>query len=59
MVRLAVLVVLLILGVFWLGRESVHGVRALYEHWWWPLPSVFIVVSVIAWPWRQQGRTAT
>jgi hypothetical protein len=58
MLRRGSLLALLILGVFWLGRESAHGVHALYEHWWCPLPIVFIVVAVVAWPWRQHGRTA-
>ena len=43
--------VLVVLGVFWAGRESDHGLAAFWEHWWCPIPLVVIVLgaaSVIA-----------
>jgi hypothetical protein len=36
----------LILGVFWTGRESSHGLGALWEHWWCPIPLVAIALGV-------------
>ena len=37
-------------GVFWSGRESSHGLSALFEHWWCPIPIVAIVVGLVtAW----------
>ena len=49
---------LLLLGIFWSGRESAHGFGALWEHWWCPLPVVAIVVGLatgllLAWTSRQ------
>lgn len=47
--RLSVRVVALALavaGVFWTGRESSHGLHALWEHWWCPLPLVGIAVGL-------------
>jgi len=38
--------VLVLLGVFWTGRESSHGLTALWEHWWCPIPLVLIVLGV-------------
>jgi len=38
--------VLLLLGVFWGGRESDHGWSAFWEHWWCPLPLVMVVGGV-------------
>jgi EmrB/QacA subfamily drug resistance transporter len=38
-------VVILLLGVFWVGRESGHGVSALWEHWWCPTPLVLILLG--------------
>jgi hypothetical protein len=46
MVR-AVAVVLAVAGVFWTGRESTHGINALWENWWCPLPLVAIVVGIL------------
>lgn len=46
MVR-AVAVVLAVVGVFWTGRESTHGLHALFENWWCPLPLVAIVVGTL------------
>ncbi|MGO9659791.1 MAG: hypothetical protein ACLQVK_17975 [Acidimicrobiales bacterium] len=37
--------VLVLLGVFWSGRESSHGLTALWEHWWCPLPLALVVVG--------------
>jgi len=37
---------LVLAGVFWSGRESTHGVGALWEHWWCPIPVVAIVVGL-------------
>jgi divalent metal cation (Fe/Co/Zn/Cd) transporter len=39
--------VLVLVGVFWTGRESGHGIGALWEHWWCPLPLVAIVVGAL------------
>jgi len=48
--------VLVLLGVFWAGRESSHGSFSVFwEHWWCPLPLAIIVVglaSLIASRWR-------
>ena len=38
---------LVLVGIFWSGRESAHGFGALWEHWWCPLPIVAIVVGLI------------
>jgi len=35
----------LLLGVFWTGRESSHGLAALWEHWWCPIPLVAIALG--------------
>ena len=40
--------VLVVLGVFWAGRETGHGLTALWEHWWCPLPLVAILVGTTA-----------
>jgi hypothetical protein len=42
-------VVLVLLGVFWVGRESAHGLAALWEHWWCPIPIALVVVAAGAW----------
>ena len=39
----------LVAGVFWFGRESTHGVRALWEHWWCPLPILMVVLGAATW----------
>lgn len=49
MARRIPLLVVLVLGVFWLGRESTHGVHAFYEHWWCVGPFVLIAASGIGW----------
>jgi hypothetical protein len=41
-------VVFVVLGVFWVGRESAHGLTALWEHWWCPLPLIAILLGVMA-----------
>jgi len=48
--RISVIVgaVLLLLGVFWAGRESAHGLGAYWEHWWCPIPLALIVVGLVA-----------
>ncbi|MGA3220058.1 MAG: hypothetical protein ABSE77_13440 [Acidimicrobiales bacterium] len=38
-------VVLVLLGVFWSGRESSHGLGALWEHWWCPVPLALVLVG--------------
>ena len=38
----------LLLGVFWTGRESGHGLTALWEHWWCPIPLVRILLGLAA-----------
>jgi hypothetical protein len=41
---------LVLTGMFWSGRESTHGISALWEHWWCPVPIVAIVVGLLtAW----------
>jgi hypothetical protein len=37
--------VLIVFGLFWAGRETGHGLTALWEHWWCPLPLVAILVG--------------
>jgi hypothetical protein len=38
----------LVLGMFWAGRESDHGLAAFWEHWWCPVPLVIIVLGIAA-----------
>ena len=38
----------LLLGIFWAGRESSHGLGAFWEHWWCPIPLVAIVLGLTA-----------
>jgi len=38
--------ILVLVGMFWSGRESSHGFGALWEHWWCPIPIVAIVVGL-------------
>ena len=40
--------VFLVLGVFWTGRESGHGLTAFWEHWWCPIPLVLILLGLAA-----------
>jgi hypothetical protein len=40
--------VLLLLGVFWVGRETDHGLGALWEHWWCPIPLALILLGFAA-----------
>jgi len=40
--------VFLLLGVFWAGRESAHGLTAFWEHWWCPIPLALIVLGFAA-----------
>jgi hypothetical protein len=40
--------VLLLLGVFWTGRESGHGITAFWEHWWCPIPLALTVLGLAA-----------
>lgn len=40
--------IFVLVGVFWVGRESSHGFGALWEHWWCPTPIVAIVVGLAA-----------
>jgi hypothetical protein len=35
-----------LLGIFWAGRESNHGLAAFWEHWWCPLPLAAIAVGL-------------
>jgi len=32
-------------GVFWVGRESAHGLTAFWHHWWCPLPLVLVAAG--------------
>jgi hypothetical protein len=38
--------IFLLLGVFWVGRESSHGLAAFWEHWWCPIPLALIVLGL-------------
>jgi len=40
--------VFLLLGLFWAGRESTHGVTAFWEHWWCPIPIAFTLLGLVA-----------
>jgi len=40
--------ILLLLGVFWAGRESSHGLTAFWEHWWCPIPLALVVLGLVA-----------
>jgi hypothetical protein len=40
--------VLVLLGLFWAGRESDHGLAAFWEHWWCPIPLAAILVGAVA-----------
>jgi hypothetical protein len=42
----AVGTVFLLLGIFWAGRESTHGLTAFWEHWWCPVPLALIVLGL-------------
>jgi hypothetical protein len=37
---------LVLLGIFWSGRESTHGIGALFEHWWCPTPIVAVMLGL-------------
>jgi hypothetical protein len=37
--------VLVLLGLFWAGRESDHGFGAFWEHRWCPIPLAAIVLG--------------
>ena len=53
--------VALVLGLFWAGRVSTHGLSAYWEHWWCPLPLVLILVGLVAVTvssWRRSGNQA-
>jgi hypothetical protein len=39
---------LVVLGLFWAGRESTHGLSAFWEQWWCPIPLVAIVLGLLA-----------
>jgi hypothetical protein len=36
-----------VLGIFWTGRESTHGLTAFWEHWWCPIPLALTVAGVV------------
>jgi hypothetical protein len=38
---------LLVLGIFWTGRESTHGLTAFWEHWWCPVPLALTLLGVV------------
>ena len=46
-ISLVVGAVFLLLGAFWAGRESTHGLGAFWEHWWCPIPLALIVVGLV------------
>jgi hypothetical protein len=49
---------LVVLGVFWAGRESTHGLSAFYEHWWCPVPVAMIVLGSLIVVGLRAGRAA-
>jgi hypothetical protein len=56
MLRRVMLLTVLVAGVFWLGRESTHGVHAFYEHWWCVGPFLLVGIALVGWFWdRQRG----
>jgi hypothetical protein len=38
----------LLLGLFWAGRVSSHGITAFWDHWWCPIPLALIVLGLVA-----------
>jgi hypothetical protein len=38
----------LVLGLFWAGRVSAHGLSAYWEHWWCPIPLALILLGLVA-----------
>jgi hypothetical protein len=46
-ISLVVGAVVLLVGVFWAGRESTHGLGAYWEHWWCPIPLALILVGLV------------
>jgi len=43
-----VAIVSVVLGLFWAGRESTHGLTAFWEHWWCPVPVALTVAGAAA-----------
>lgn len=39
--------VLILVGLFWSGRESPHGFSAFWDHWWCALPLAAILVGAV------------
>ena len=39
---------LVLIGLFWAGRESDHGFGAFWEHWWCPIPLAAIIVGLVS-----------
>ena len=56
--RVVALLVLL-LGVFWAGRESTHGITAFWEHWWCPIPIALAFLGAIGLLVRRSPSPAT
>jgi hypothetical protein len=38
----------LLLGLFWAGRVSSHGITAFWDRWWCPIPLALIVLGLVA-----------
>jgi hypothetical protein len=38
----------LLLGIFWAGRESAHGLTAFWEQWWCPIPLALTLLGLAA-----------
>ena len=49
---------LLLVGVFWSGRVSSHGVNAFSEHWWCPIPLALVAVGAAVWVVGRRSSTA-
>jgi hypothetical protein len=38
----------LVVGAFWAGRESTHGLRGFADRWWCPVPLVLMALGAAA-----------
>jgi len=40
--------IVLLLGIFWTGRVSSHGLTAFWDHWWCPIPLALVLLGLAA-----------